>query len=114
MEVYHGIHIQHAGNGGEITIPSTLYRPDGYSDGCVWEFDGDYYHGNPKRYVSDKVFPHSKTGVTFGDMFARTIKKREDLATRGYKVISIWESDWTRAKQAVVSLQRVFRSTRSK
>lgn len=114
MSLYRGIPIQHAGNGGEVTVPGTLYRPDGYSEGCAWEFDGDYYHGNPTYYASADPFPHSKTGTTFGDMFARTVKKRQDLVARGLVVVSIWESEWKRAKRAVVELQRAFRSNRSR
>ncbi len=114
MSSYHGIAIRHAGNGGEVVVPGTQYRADGYSDGCVWEFDGDYYHGNPKLYARDKVFPHSKTGsVTFGDNLARTVRKRVVLRSLGFKVIHIWESQWKLAKSAVIQLQRAFRSKHS-
>lgn len=114
MSGYCGIHIQHAESGGEVVVPGTRYRADGYSDGCVWEFDGDYYHGNPQIYPSDRVFPHSKTGVTFGDHLARTVRKRVILRSLGFKVVHVWESEWNRAKRAVTEIQRAFRSTRSK
>jgi hypothetical protein len=110
MSGYRGVHIQHAGNGGESMIPGSRYRADGYSGDCVWEFDGDYYHGNPKFHPSDKVFPHSKTGVTFGDHLIRTVRKRVILRSLGFKVIHVWESDWKRAKRAVVDIQRAFRA----
>ena len=114
MSAYRSIQIQHAGSGGEVIVPGTRYRADGYSDGCVWEFDGDYYHGNPRLYPSSKVFPHSKTGVTFGDQLVRTVRKRVILRSLGFKVVYVWESDWKRAKRAVVEIQRAFRATRSK
>lgn len=113
MSVIHGIHIQHAENGGETLIPNTLYRVDGYSnDGRVWEFDGDYYHGNPKMYPRDGLFPHSKNGITFGDMFNKTVRKKEKLASLGYNIISIWESEWKCAKRSIIRLQRIFRFKR--
>jgi G:T-mismatch repair DNA endonuclease (very short patch repair protein) len=114
MGGYYGIQIQHAGNGGEMVVPGTRYRADGYSDGCVWEFDGDYFHGNPRIYASDKAFPHSKTGVTFGDHLVRTVRKRVMLRSLGFKVIHVWEDEWNRAKDRVIEIQRAFRSKRSK
>jgi predicted nucleic acid-binding Zn-ribbon protein len=47
-----GIRIQHAENKGEYTIPGTLYRVDGYhaKTKTVFEFHGDAFHGNLKRY----------------------------------------------------------------
>jgi hypothetical protein len=110
MSLYSGVVIRHACNGGEVTLPGTLYRPDGYSDGCVWEFDGDYYHGNPKYYAGDRPFPHSKTGTTFGDNLVRTVRKRVVMRSLGFKVIHIWGSEWERAKDLVVQIQRAFRS----
>lgn len=110
MSGYCGINIRHAGNGGEIVVPGSRYRADGYSDGCVWEFDGDYYHGNPRIYARDDVFPHSKTGVTFGDNLVRTVRKRVILRSIGFRVIHVWESEWKRAKNLVISLQRAFRA----
>jgi len=49
------IFIQHAGNIGEYVISGTKYKVDGYhkDTNTVYEFYGDYFHGNPKRYIAN-------------------------------------------------------------
>lgn len=116
MSRYHDVDIQHAENGGEYRIPGTKYDSDGYSKdiNCIWEFDGDVFHGNPRLYLPNTPFPWSKMGATFGDMFEKTVKKRNTITALGYKLVNIWESDWKRAKNSVIQLQRAFRLKHSK
>lgn len=68
-------------------------RFDGYdpSTKTVYEFNGDFWHGNPNAYKASDV--NKRNGVTFGELYARTIA-REDLIRQHYNLISIWESDW--------------------
>jgi len=71
-----------------------VYFPDAYDPDTktVYEFDGDYYHGNPNRYAPDQTNYTSKK--TMGELYEATLKKKSDLETNGYTVLSIWESEW--------------------
>lgn len=68
------------------------YTVDGLLNKTVFEFLGDYYHGNPSIYKKDQV--NNKVHKTFGELFSNTIKKFELLKSQGYDIIYIWEKDW--------------------
>jgi G:T-mismatch repair DNA endonuclease (very short patch repair protein) len=56
------------------------------------EFYGDFWHGNPKVYNRNDV--NRVNGLTFGELYNRTITRQMEIEKIGYKVISIWESDF--------------------
>jgi hypothetical protein len=58
----------------------------------VYEFYGDYYHGNPKKFDHDKINPTVKK--TFKELYQKTIEREEKIKVAGYKIISIWEFDF--------------------
>lgn len=58
----------------------------------IYEYYGDFWHGNPKTMVSTDI--NRKSGLTFQEHYNKTLKKEAILKANGYKVISIWESDW--------------------
>ena len=60
----------------------------------VYEYWGDYWHGNPTKYSSDYINPHCK--VTMGELFNRTQQKRSLIKESGYNLIEIWESEFMR------------------
>jgi hypothetical protein len=99
------IHILNNDN-KEFKIPKTRYRADGYSinENCIYEYHGDFYHGNPKIFVSTNI--NAITKKTFGELYQNTIIKQKICEENGYKYISIWESEWIRAKKSVILLQR--------
>jgi hypothetical protein len=74
------------------------YRVDGYDPetNTIYEFNGDYWHGNPSIYLPDKI--NHRTNKTFGELHENTIKRENILRNAGYNVISIWESDWNKIK----------------
>lgn len=71
-----------------------LYSVDAYvkAKNMVYEFNGDYWHGNPAKYDKDAVNEMSK--VTFGELFDQTQSKLKELLENGYGVTSIWESEF--------------------
>ena len=75
-------------------IKGTRYVVDGYNPetNTIYEFYGDFWHGNPKVFDQDKM--NKKTGKTFGELYKMTINKENMLKEAGYKIVSIWESDW--------------------
>ncbi len=58
----------------------------------IYEFDGDFWHGNPEKYPRYEINP--KTKKTFGSHYADTLRKKKLLMEEGYTVVSIWESEW--------------------
>ena len=98
--------------GGQYKVPGTKYVADGFDpkSNTIFEFDGDYWHGNPKVYAKNKVNRVSK--MSFGDLFLKTVMKRKHLESLGYRVQSIWESDWKRGKLACMLVQKQFRQSR--
>ena len=105
------ITIQHALNSGEYPIPDTRYKADGYciETNTIYEFHGDYWHGNPLRYSS-----HDKTyyGETFGNLYANTTKKEQQIRDLGYILIVIWESDWIKLNKCVRILQQKYKNSK--
>jgi len=106
--------IQYAEHGGEYRIPGTGYIADGFhaDTNTVYEYQGDFWHGNPLVFCPSDVNP--TTGTTYGFLFERTQTKIEDIKGRGYKVIEVWEMEWQAGKRAVVALQRLWVSFRAK
>jgi hypothetical protein len=70
------------------------YIVDGFDPltNTVYEFDGDFWHGNPAIYNQDDMHPRAK--MTFGQLYVKTMERKEKLRQAGYKVVSIWESEW--------------------
>jgi len=70
------------------------YKPDAYdpTTNTVYEFNGDYWHGNPNKFKSSDINARNKK--TFGELYINTIKKEAELKSFGYNVISIWESEF--------------------
>lgn len=58
----------------------------------VYEFYGDYWHGNPKAFNKKDIHPVIR--VPYGTLYKNTLKREKSLKKAGYKIISIWEYDW--------------------
>lgn len=86
--------IQHAENLGEFMLPNTRLKVDGYckETNTVYEFWGDYWHGNPGVYKANEV--NKRKRKTFGELYAETMKKRQTILDAGYTLVDIWEKDW--------------------
>ena len=62
------------------------YKVDGLEPETktIWEFDGDFWHGNPALYDQTTLNPRNKE--TFGELYNKTLKKRASLEKMGYTV----------------------------
>ena len=103
------IHIQHAMNDGEFRIPTTRYKADGYceSTNTVYEFHGDYWHGNPNIFGANDM--NKTCNKTHGDLYEQTLKKEQEIKDLGYNLITMWESDWNRINNNIKKIQIKFR-----
>lgn len=58
---------------------------------CV-EFNGDYWHCNPKKY--DALFEHRQSGLTAKEIWEKDKVKHDCLIKeRGIDILVVWESD---------------------
>jgi hypothetical protein len=82
-----------------MIIDDRRFIADGYepSTKTVYEFWGDFWHGNPRVYKSNDV--NTVCNVTFGELYEKTKAKVKKLITSGYQVIEIWEHDWRRMNE---------------
>jgi len=74
------------------------YIVDGFdiTTNTVYEFYGDFYHGNPKYYKSTKINAVNKK--LFGELYQNTLNREDVLLQNGYNVAYIWESDFKAGK----------------
>lgn len=96
IEQKEGIVVQCAiSEGGEYKIPSPnggYYKFDGYHapTNTVYEYYGDYWHGNPKVYDQNIINPSS--GKTYGELHQRTIDREKYIRSFGYNLVTKWET----------------------
>ena len=82
-------HLTIRGNGMKFFVDG--YLPETKT---VYEFYGDFWHGNPKKYNRNKINHATKT--KFGLLYDKTIEREKNIREAGYNLITIWESDFNR------------------
>ena len=77
-----------------LTVGGIKYKVDGFDKktNTVYEFFGDYWHGNPEIY--NKNEEHPVCGKTFGQLYDETKTRIFRLEAAGYKVVYVWEKDY--------------------
>jgi hypothetical protein len=108
LQKYYGISVEHACNDGEYRIPETRYYADGFcrDTNTIYEYHGDYWHGNPRIFPSDNFNKSAK--CTYGELYDNTYKRESEIRGLGYNLVVIWESDWIRINNAIRKLQKKY------
>jgi hypothetical protein len=75
------------------------YIVDGIKGNTIYEFLGDYWHGNPARYNETNENPSKNK--TFGELLSETFRRFDTLKSMGYEVKYIWESEWKNFKDGM-------------
>jgi hypothetical protein len=90
----HNIYIEHADNLGEFRIPGTKLKADGYcvETNTIYEFHGDYWHGNPDVYGPDYINKIKQTPMS--ELYAATKSKEQIIKNLGHNLVVMWESEW--------------------
>ena len=103
------IHIIHSLNGGEFVIPNTKFKADGYckETNTIYEYHGDYWHGNPNRFDKDKI--NKTTDCTFGELYKNTLEREQHIKDLGYNLVIMWENDWNKINKSIKCLQQKLR-----
>jgi len=80
--------------GHEYHIPDTTFKVDGYtpSTRTVYEFLGDYWHGNPACFPATQK--NKSADKTFGELWTATLARLQSIANKGYQVYYIWEKTY--------------------
>jgi hypothetical protein len=78
----------------KLPIGTGRKKADGFDPdtNTIYEFYGDYWHGNPKFYDPNDIHPENK--YTYGQLYERTLKREKLICDHGYKLITIWQSDF--------------------
>jgi len=78
-----------------LHVGDKRYCVDAYipETNTIYEYNGDFFHGNPKVHKMDEINPLLKE--TYGELYSKTIQKENLIKQNGYNLISIWESDFS-------------------
>ena len=78
----------------QYRIPNTTFKTDGYDakTNTIYEFLGDYWHGNPKVFDFDKV--NLNNGVSFKELNQKTFERFDEIKKLGYNIKYVWENDY--------------------
>ena len=84
-----------------IKISNKTYRVDGFdpNTNTIYEFYGDFWHGNPGIYSPDDINIMNKK--TFGSLYQKTLEKEKELKQLGYNIIYIWEKQWKEQNRGI-------------
>tara|TARA_Y100000034_G_C6836529_1_gene378102 strand:- start:409 stop:1200 length:792 start_codon:yes stop_codon:yes gene_type:complete len=86
------------------------FRVDGLKDGVVYEFFGDFFHANPKKYSANlKIF-----NISAKEKWEKDEKRLREIKKEGYNVRIIWESDWNSFKMNEISEKEFLKLTKIK
>jgi G:T-mismatch repair DNA endonuclease (very short patch repair protein) len=66
------------------------------------EFNGDYWHMNPRLY--DEIYYNSQSQCTAKEKWEYDKLKQEECQDLGIKLIVVWEYDWIHSQDNVKSM----------
>ena len=92
-----GVIIQHALNGGEVHLPGTKYKLDGFCHvtNTAFEYHGCLFHGCLTCLPSDREeTKHPLTQQPMSELYALTLKKKNYIESLGMKYVCIWEHEF--------------------
>jgi hypothetical protein len=80
-----------------INVSGQRLNVDALINGTIYEYYGDYWHGNMKRFKPDFVNVYS--GMTMQEHHDHTMNREQLLREAGYVVVVMWEDDWVRLRK---------------
>ena len=68
----------------------------------IIEYNGDEYHANPKIYESNDT-PHPfRKNITSEEIWKKDNEKIETAELNGFKVLTIWDSEYKKDKEKIL------------
>ena len=97
MAAEKGIYIQHALNEGELCIPNTRYKIDGYASvtNTCFEYHGCHVHGHTCIKGDRSRVKCFHTGLTMDELYNKTMRKRDYLISLGYNYVCMWHCEFS-------------------
>lgn len=82
-----------------ILLNNRLFIVDGFDPmtNTIYEFYGDYWHGNLNRYNQNNLNKINKK--TFKELYDKTLEREKILIENNFKLITIWETDFDKKKR---------------
>lgn len=105
MEFLNYLNIPDKKENRQVFLKIVRIKADGLIKNTIYEFLGDYWHGNPIKFNKNDINKNCKK--TFGELYNKTIEKFKKLKTLGYKVKYIWENDWNNFKKGIDETPKV-------
>lgn len=83
----------------KIKAQGKIFTVDGFvkETNTVYEYYGDIWHGNPLKYNKEDINPASK--ISYGVLYDKTVERENLIKQAGYKLITVWGSDWIMLKE---------------
>lgn len=80
----------------EYYIKELKLTVDGFDPetNTVYEFHGDFWHGNPEVFDSEEINWVNKK--TFGQLYEETKTREKLIVGSGFKLVVIWEKDFSK------------------
>jgi hypothetical protein len=80
--------------GVSLVVNGKKYKVDGFDPltRTIYEFLGDFWHGNPTRFIPEDINPKLKK--SYGQLHKETFERIATLEAARYNVVYIWESDF--------------------
>lgn len=113
ISILNNITIQHGINNKEYKIQN-IGKVDGYckENNTVYEFHGDFFHGNPEIYDKNDINPLTKQ--SYSKLYENTLKRDKKIKELGYNLVIIWENQWDKINNSIKLLQNKWRDYKNK
>jgi hypothetical protein len=78
----------------KINFNNKWIKVDGFDNltNTVYEFYGDFWHGNPQKFNRDEINTVCKK--TYGELYDKTMEREAFIKSKGFNLITIWEDDF--------------------
>lgn len=81
-----------------------IIKVDYYLNGHIIEFNGDFWHANPKFYSADDKLPRPGSQYTTAkNIWKRDALRKKALEALGYRVMIVWENDYHTDAESVIA-----------
>ena len=55
---------------------------------------------------------NNTTNMTFGELYQKTLEREQLIREMGFNLVVMWESDWNKINNSIITLQRLFRNSK--
>ena len=78
------------------------YYYDIYLENKIIEYNGDFWHANPKKYKADQFVKLPRTQKLASEIWKKDKHKKIVAMNHGYQILTIWESDFKKYPEQTI------------